>query len=361
MNHQSIGDYNILKKAGSGGMSSVYLAVHRDVPNLKVILKVLSDQRMVDRFRQEADKLALLDGHPRICQIKHFFNHGDEIVIAMEYIDGTTLEELMEAQKRLPVASALQIIIDVLDTLDFAHQKRIFHRDIKPSNIMIDSRNQIKIIDFGIAKADSDPSLTVTGSSCGTPLYMAPEQFNPTETINYALVDIYAVGTTLYYLVTGQLPFRGDNPFALRDAKLFTEPPRPRDLNPEIPKAVEQIILKAIDKDPQNRYASVMEMQEALKSVGRGLTPADRTETIAAEGESSPRPRKKLGLVMGAVVILAAVIIGYFVIRPKPEVPPLAAPHLLEPAAEAALEAATPTFSWQGMLPEIKHSRLPKS
>jgi len=352
MNQQSIGDYNILKKAGAGGMSSVYLAVHRDVPNLKVILKVLSDRRMVERFHQEADKLALLDGHPHICQIKHFFNHGDEIVIAMEYIDGSTLEETMEAQKRLPVATALQIIIDVLGTLDFAHQKRIFHRDIKPSNIMIDRRSQVKIIDFGIAKAESDPSLTVTGSSCGTPLYMAPEQFNPTETINYALVDVYAVGTTLYYLVTGQLPFSGDNQFALRDAKLFTEPPRPRDLNPEIPKAVEQIILKAIDKDPENRYASVMEMQEALKTVCRGSESGERTETINIGKPSATRPKKKMGLLIGAAVILVAAVTGYFVIQPKPEIPLPATPRLLEPAPDAVVETSAPTFFWQGAVPE---------
>ena len=204
MTDEHIGNYKVIEKVGAGGMAKVYLAVHKDVPNLKVVLKILSDSRLIDRFRQEADKMALLDGHGNICQIKHFFNHEDNLVIAMEYIQGKTLEELINAREKIPVKEAVDIAIKVLETLQFAHKKKIYHRDIKPSNIMIDNSGQVKIIDFGIAKAEDDPDLTVAGSACGTPSYMAPEQFTPSVRTNYALVDIYAVGTTLFHMLTGK-------------------------------------------------------------------------------------------------------------------------------------------------------------
>ena len=192
MTEQLIGNYKILDKIGAGGMAKVYLAVHKDVPNLKVILKILTDSRLVERFKQEADKLALLDGNPNICRIKHFFNHGEDIVIAMEYIDGITLDKKIKTDGRITIDESLRIIRDVLGVLAFAHGKGIYHRDIKPSNIMLDSEGNVKVIDFGIAKAKSDPNLTIAGTSCGTPPYMAPEQFTPSEDTNYALVDVYA-------------------------------------------------------------------------------------------------------------------------------------------------------------------------
>ena len=115
---EKIGSYNILKKIGAGGMARVFLAVHEDVPNLHVVLKILENPDLVDRFRQEADKLALLDGHPNICRIKHFFNHGKDIVIAMEYIDGVTVDEKLQNEGRFSVPESLRIINDVLDILD---------------------------------------------------------------------------------------------------------------------------------------------------------------------------------------------------------------------------------------------------
>ncbi|MEW5995832.1 MAG: serine/threonine-protein kinase, partial [Candidatus Zixiibacteriota bacterium] len=231
MEDQSIGNYKVLRQMGAGGMARVYLAVHQDVPNLKVVLKILTDPRLGERFKGEADKLALLDGHPNICQIKHFFRHGDDTVIVMEHIDGVTLQDRIDAEGKLPLEESLQIISDVLDILGFAHQKGIYHRDIKPGNIMLDKKGQVKIIDFGIAKAETDPSLTLAGSACGTPAYMAPEQFTPSADTNYALVDVYAAGATLFTMLTGQSAYTGDNEFAIRDAKLFNDVPRVRSLN----------------------------------------------------------------------------------------------------------------------------------
>jgi len=308
MEEQFIGSYKVLKKIGAGGMSRVYLAVHQDVPNLKVVLKILSDPRLGERFRHEADKLALLDGHPNICRIKHFFNHGEDTVIAMEYIDGMDVDEKIKEEGKLTTEESLQIISDLLDILEFAHQKGIYHRDIKPGNIMVDKKGQVKIIDFGIAKAETDPHLTLAGTACGTPAYMAPEQFTPTQDTNYALVDIYAAGTTLYTMLTGECPFKGDNEFAIRDAKLFSEAPKPRSLNPDIPKPVEEIIMKSLAREPAERYQSASEMRAALDAtrrtakVGVPSGPPDMTIDV----RTAPKRKSRKPLLAGVAVIVLA-------------------------------------------------------
>ncbi len=315
MSEEFIGSYKVLEKLGAGGMAQVFLAVHQDVPNLKVVLKVLSDPRLGERFKQEADKLALLDGHPNICRIKHFFSHGDDIVIAMEYIDGVTLEEKIDSMGRLEVREAVQICGDVLDIMSFAHQKDIYHRDIKPGNIMIDKSSQVKVIDFGIAKGKTDPNLTIAGTACGTPAYMAPEQFNPTDQADYALWDIYAVGTTLYMMLTGECPFKGDNPFALRDAKLFSDPPSPRSLNPEIPKPLEDIVLKSLARESNQRYQTADEMRTALSQFvpmapAKVSTPPGG-ETIEIPRATGKKTNKLLWPVLGAVAAVALAFVGY--------------------------------------------------
>ncbi len=315
MSDEYIGSYKVLEKLGAGGMAQVFLAVHQDVPNLKVVLKVLSDPRLGERFKQEADKLALLDGHPNICRIKHFFSHGDDIVIAMEYIDGVTLEEKIDSMGRLEVKEAVQICGDVLDILSFAHQKDIFHRDIKPGNIMVDKSGQVKVIDFGIAKGKTDPNLTIAGTACGTPAYMAPEQFNPTDQADYALWDIYAVGTTLYMMLTGECPFKGDNPFALRDAKLFSDPPSPHSLNPEIPKALEDIVLKSLARESAQRYQTADEMRAALSQFvpmapAKVSTPPGGV-TVEIPRATGKKTNKLLWPVLGAVAVVALAFVGY--------------------------------------------------
>jgi len=344
MTDQLIGNYKVLQKIGAGGMAKVYLAVHKDVPNLRVILKILSDSRLVERFRQEADKLALLDGNPNICRIKHFFNHGDDIVIAMEYIDGVTVEERIKADGPLPVAESLRIIRDVLGVLDFAHAKGIHHRDIKPSNIMMDSAGNVKVIDFGIAKAESDPSLTIAGTACGTPAYMAPEQFTPSETTNNALVDIYAVGTTLYYMLTGEVPFKGDNEFAIRDAKLFTEPPSLKQKATGVSEQLDKLVMRSLQKDPIARFANTREMMDAVECIRCSAETAQPTTVTAAQRSPGKKlPRKAL---IGALAVVALALVVFFGIKMFGD-SPLRAPVPAEPALDATLTSDQPTFRWQ--------------
>lgn len=359
MAEEFIGKYRIIEKIGAGGMAKVYLAGHKDVPNLKVVLKILSDSRLIDRFKQEADKMALLDGHSNICQIKHFFDHGEDLVIAMEYIHGQTLEELVKHRGRIPVKEAVEITIDVLSTLEFAHNKKIFHRDIKPGNIMIDENSKIKIIDFGIAKAEDDPDLTMAGSACGTPAYMAPEQFTPSVRTNYALIDVYAVGTMLFYMLTGQLPFKGENQFVLRDAKLFNEPAKPTQFNKDIPKKLERLILKSIDKDYHERHQTANELREDLERFmdesGIGtkeptydeITQVDLKSKKKSGGKDPKNAKKTMPALFGSffVIVIAAVYFVFFM--NKDQTPAPDPPLLVSPADGAELNRAQVNFSWE--------------
>lgn len=364
MAEEKFGSYKILKPMGAGGMAKVFLAVHEDVPNLKVILKILDDPGLGERFIQEADKLALLDGHPSVCRIKHFFRHGQKTVIAMEFIDGETLDDRLKNEGLYPFDEAARICADVLDTLHFAHRKGIFHRDIKPGNIMVDRQGRVKVIDFGIAKAKTDPDLTRAGTACGTPAYMSPEQFTPTENTNYALADIYAVGTTLFKLVTGQCPFPGDNEFAIRDAKLFNEPPKPSTLRKDIPKALEQAILKAIKREPENRYQTAMEMREALLkaaklpiSSGPSTPPpmGDEATQAVGEGHSTPVPptprptgghkKSPLPIILGAAAVVVIAAAAWFFWPQATPTP--GAPDLLTPLDQLLIDNTNrPSFTW---------------
>jgi len=348
MAEQLIGNYRILKQIGAGGMAKVYLAVHKDIPNLKVILKILSDPRLVQRFKQEADKLALLDGNPNICRIKHFFTHGEDVVIAMEYIGGQTLDDKLQAEGRMAIGESVQIVRDVLDILQFAHERGIYHRDIKPSNIMIDQSGTVKIIDFGIAKGESDPSLTIAGTACGTPAFMAPEQFTPSDDTNYALVDVYAAGITLYRMLTGELPFKGDNEFAIRDAKLFTDPASPRSLASGISSKLEASIMQSIAKDPEQRYQSAGEMRQALKAVA-GVSQARSDEATIGFSTEPPKPKTKrpLPLIGGAVAGVIAVVAAVWFFWMSGDPAPPGPVSLLTPIDnELFTEMAAPTLTW---------------
>jgi eukaryotic-like serine/threonine-protein kinase len=317
MPERQIGNYRILKQIGAGGMAKVYLAVHQDVPNLKVVLKILSSPQHAERFMQEADKLALLERNPNICHIRHFFNHEDELVIAMEYIDGKSLEEMIAEKGKLSIEETIGIVGDLLAALAFAHDKQIYHRDIKPGNVMFDRDGQLKIIDFGIAKGKTDPQMTIVGTATGTPEYMAPEQFGGGENLDYAKCDIYAVGTLMYTMLTGRPPFKGENEFVLRDAKLSEDPVPPSRLEKGIPGDLDRIILKAIDKDPAKRFGSAVEMKaELAKLAGKQGRPAEApaTRTSPAPSAGSPvkrgRGKKIAGAAAGLAVVAALAIFG---------------------------------------------------
>ncbi len=315
MADKHIGNYKIIKQIGAGGMAQVYYAVHKDVPNLKVVLKVLSDPRLVERFKQEADKLALFDKNPNICKIKHFFTHGRDFVIAMEYIDGPTLKEILEEKGKLAIPEALRIIIDILEAMEPPHKQGIFHRDIKPGNIMFTQGGLVKIIDFGIAKGKTDQDKTVAGTSVGTPTYMAPEQYESGQDLDYSKSDIYAIGTMLFQMLTGELPFKSDNEFVQRDSKLFDPPKIPSRFNGEISKELDRIIIKSLAREPGKRFASVTEMRTKLQQV---YDLYQREEGSGPPRDSRPVPfpsgnRKRLYIIASAGIVLIA---AFLLLRP---------------------------------------------
>ncbi|MCH7947137.1 MAG: serine/threonine protein kinase [candidate division Zixibacteria bacterium] len=282
MSKEFLGEYKVIRKVGEGGMAEVFLAHHKDVPDHRVILKRLKDPSLGKSFRKEANNLAKLNEHQNICTIFHFFTDDDKTIIVMQYIEGATLKDIIESEKKLPVSVVLKLAVDLLRIISYAHERKIYHRDIKPGNIMVDKQGDLKVIDFGIAKDEADPEQTAAGIFSGTPLFAPLEQFNPLAKIDWPRADVYAIGTTLYLMVSGKLPFRGRNWSEIAESKRVAVPPAPSSLAPETPEEFDRIILKAISRDPEDRYANAGEMLkdvEALR-INNIVEPVNLEDTI---------------------------------------------------------------------------------
>ncbi len=254
-------------RIGGGGMAIVYKA--RDlVLNRPVAVKVLrpqfcTDDDFINRFRREAQAVASLS-HPNVVSVYDVGQDHDIYYMVMEYIEGSTLKDLINRQGALPVAEAVRIAVQVCDALDHAHQNHIIHRDIKPHNILIGKNGRVKVTDFGIARAVTSATITHTGSVIGSVHYFSPEQARGGITAEKS--DIYSLGIVLYEMVTGQVPFSGDSPISVALKHLQDPLPEPRQINPAIPQSVENVILKALVKDPLLRYASAREMLSDLET-----------------------------------------------------------------------------------------------
>ncbi|MFD2371163.1 Stk1 family PASTA domain-containing Ser/Thr kinase [Brevibacillus sp. GCM10020057] len=261
------GRYQLECRVGGGGMAIVYKA--RDlILNRPVAVKVLrsqfgTDEDFVNRFRREAQAVASLS-HPNVVGVYDVGQEGDTHYMVMEYIEGYTLKELIVQRGALPVEEAVRIAQQICDALDHAHQNRIIHRDIKPHNIMIGKNGRVKVTDFGIARAVTSTTITHTNAMLGSVHYFSPEQARGGITGEKS--DIYSLGIVLYEMVTGELPFSGDSPISVALKHLQEPLPEPRQVNPAIPQSVENVILKALVKDPFLRYASAREMLEDLET-----------------------------------------------------------------------------------------------
>ncbi|MFM1650634.1 Stk1 family PASTA domain-containing Ser/Thr kinase [Brevibacillus sp. B_LB10_24] len=266
-NRQLGGRYQLERRVGGGGMAVVYKA--RDlVLNRPVAVKVLRPQFSVDedfvqRFRREAQAVASLS-HPNVVGVYDVGQEDDTHYMVMEYIEGSTLKEVINEHGALPVKEAVRIAIKICDALDHAHQNHIIHRDIKPHNILIGKNGQVKVTDFGIARAVTSATITHTGAVLGSVHYFSPEQARGGVTAEKS--DIYSLGIVLYEMVTGQLPFSGDSPISVALKHLQEPLPEPREINPAIPQSVENVILRSLMKDPFMRYASAKEMLDDLET-----------------------------------------------------------------------------------------------
>lgn len=306
-----LGDYRLLKKLGQGGMGAVYKA-HQISLDREVALKVLNKElaskpAFVQRFLREARVMARLD-HPNILRSYGVGDAGGFHFLAMEYVDGGSVEGWLKKLGRFSVEDALLLIQCVCKGLQHAHEGGMVHRDIKPDNILLTRKGQVKVADLGLAKAnDEDMNLTKTGTGAGTPIYMAPEQARDVKHVD-GRVDIYALGVMLYVLLAGEAPFKGETLVDLITAKEKGKYVPVRRLNPEVPERLDLIVGKMIAPRPEHRYsdcASILADLEALGLAGERLgfledaAPVDKSAaaTIAprsGQKTSTPAaPRKK--------------------------------------------------------------------
>jgi serine/threonine-protein kinase len=280
---QTLGRYRIVEALGEGGMAQVFKAFQPGLERV-VAVKVLPeyymrDERFLARFQREAQAIAHLS-HPNILPVYDFGREGNLTYIVMQYVDGGTLKALLEDE--LSYERVSDLLGQAADALDYAHGQGILHRDVKPTNMLIERGQRVLLSDFGLAKMVGDQeSITATGVGIGTPAYMSPEQ-GQGEGVD-ARTDVYALGVVLYEMVTGRVPFRAETPMAVIIKHVTAPLPLPRSINPAVPESVEAIILKALAKDKEDRYASAGAMMKAFngaltESPGPLMAPTRETE-----------------------------------------------------------------------------------
>ncbi len=263
---QKINDrYEIIKSIGEGGMANVYLA-HDVILDRDVAIKVLrgdlsGDDKFVRRFQREALAASSLS-HPNIVEMYDVGEDNGTYYIVMEYINGKTLKQLIKKRGALSLSECVDIMLQLTDGVDHAHASYIIHRDLKPQNIMIEDNGEIKITDFGIAMALNNTQLTQTNSVMGSVHYLPPEQASGKGATVKS--DIYSLGIMLFELLTGTLPFKGDNAVEIAFKQIKDDIPSVREINPNIPQSLENIVLRATAKNPKNRYSSAKEMHDDL-------------------------------------------------------------------------------------------------
>jgi len=288
-----IGDYEILSELGAGGMGRVYKVrntISDRIEAMKVLLPDLAGrEELAARFLREIKLLASLN-HPNIAQLRTAFTNDNQLVMIMEYVAGVSMAIHLSAGP-IAVTDAINYIDQVLNALSYAHQQNVVHRDIKPGNMMLTPQGVVKVMDFGIARSDTDRTLTMAGTSLGTVNYMSPEQVKgePTDPRS----DLYSVGICLYEMVTGKSPFTEGSHYSIMTAHVI-EPPRPPiEFQPELPAALNQIILMAIAKDPSQRFQTATAFRNALNSVrdsARGVSPTAEVAAATASMSSFQSP-----------------------------------------------------------------------
>jgi len=275
------GRYRIIRKLGAGGMADVYLAEDQELGR-RVAIKILNDRHAADdsfieRFRREAKNAAGLS-HPNIVSIYDRGEAEGTYYIAMEFLDGRSLKELIVGRGPAPIKTAIDYARQILAAVGFAHRHGIVHRDIKPHNVLVGSEGRLKVTDFGIARSGAS-QMTEVGSIIGTAQYLSPEQARGAPVDQTS--DLYSVGVVLYEMLTGQVPFTGDTPLEIAMKHLSEVPKPPSELRPEVPHDLDSVVLRALAKDPSERYQGADEMDADLARVLEGLPVDPETETAA--------------------------------------------------------------------------------
>lgn len=346
----TVGDYQIIGLLGAGGMGRVYKVkntISDRIDALKVLLPNLADdQELADRFTREIKVLASLN-HPNIAGLRTAFRLENQLLMVMEFVEGTTLEERIKAGP-VPVEDAIGYIMQVLAALGYAHKRGVIHRDIKPANMMLTTDNVIKLMDFGIAKSKTERKLTQTGTTMGSLYYMSGEQVQGEELDGRS--DLYSVGVSLYELVTGSRPFQGKSDFDIMIAQLQQTPLPPIEMMPELPKALNDIIVISLEKDRAKRFQTAEAFSAALASI----TPAQINSTPMQASASGLMPTVTAPAPPAPPTLTQPMAVSGPVSAPGGYIPTANVPTVMAPQPEAPAVTTPPP-------PEPSHGVPPPS
>jgi len=372
---QRIGDYEVIRELGHGGMGKVYQVrnvLSDRVEAMKVILPDLAGRsEFAARFMREIKVLASLE-HPNIAQLRTAFTANDQLVMIMEYVDGVTLADRLERGDFFPVTDALNYIDQALSALAYAHGKHVIHRDIKPGNMMLTPQGVVKLMDFGLARSAGEVGVTVTGSTLGSLDFMSPEQVKSQPADERS--DLYAVGVSLYQMVTHQRMFHATSNYSIMEAHIKETPRPPIEVQPALPKSLSDLIMMSVAKEPAQRFQTADAFRNALAQVCASLVqqaaqptatgsasrylfnspspvapgPTPAQNFTPAPSTPIPQPASARGgsrgtLLVVAVVVLLAVLAGAWMYKSRQQRETIVANATTVPQQSSSTPAPNPT------------------